>query len=141
MVQVGLQDQVKINLMLEYELKFRTFPRKKIPETYYKQLFRCSYGFMGCMWVNFKKHYKSDKSKITVCLKNNKVIAWGLLYKNPTKYCIMLYVYKKYRRKKIGKKIFNRLARNLDKNQITVYKDSSNKDFFKSVIDKSKNKS
>jgi len=49
----------------------------------------------------------------------------------------MLYVYIKYRRQGIGKKIFNKLARKLDKKQIKVYKDSLNKDFFDSVIDKS----
>lgn len=123
--------------MLKNELKFRTIPRKKVPEIYHKQLYRCSYGYFGCLWLNFKKHHKSDKSKIAVCFKNERIIAWGLLYKNPVKYCIMLYVFKKYRRQGIGTKIFKKLARDIEKNQIRVYKDSLNKNFFNSVIDKS----
>jgi len=91
------------------------------------------------MWIHFLQ-YRHDKSaKVVICKNNTRIVGWGLRYKFKTnrkiKYSVMFYVRKTHRRKGIGTRIYKKLTFKLPKSKIEVYPDSSNKQFFKKVVD------
>ena len=105
----------------------------EVDRKYTKQLYNCSMRNLGYMYSRFSFHRDCKQSKVVICFDHDRIVAWGIRFKDKSNKCVMLYVAKHYRRKGIGTNIYRQLTRGLSKKVIKVYPDSANKKFFKSV--------
>ena len=117
----------------------KIYPIYKIDKKIDPILFRCSLRNRGYMWRHFLEYRDNKYAKVVICRNNTRIVGWGLRYKFKTerkiKHSVMVYVRKSYRRKGLGTRIYKKLTFKLPKSKIEVYQDSSNKQFFKNLID------
>lgn len=78
-----------------------------------KEFYNCSYKKQGLMWDSYKEYRAEKDSYVVYCVVNTKIVGWLFTFSNDTKSQeIMLYVHPKYRKNKIGSRLFN-IARKL----------------------------
>jgi len=98
-----------------------------------QHLWRCSYKNFGYLFATFESCCADKKTKdnyIVYCLYKGKFAGWGLHNISEKTPCIMLYVYKKCRRKGIGTAIIKRITKNKPIEKFFYHKDGSNDWFF-----------
>ena len=112
---------------------YSEFRINQISDFLASQLYKCSLKNRGYLWQWFKYHKECKKTKVVICFHLKKVVGWGVIFKYSPKREIMLFVDKKYRRLGIGSAIYKKLSYKIAKKRIRIYKDVSNKQFFKSL--------
>lgn len=114
-------------------IELHTLNVKDVDGKLRQHLWRCSYKNLGYLYSTFESCYENKKTKdnyIVYCLYKGKFAGWGLHNISLGIPYIMVYVYKKYRRKGIGRAIISKLTKNKPINKFYYNKDGSNDWFF-----------
>jgi GNAT superfamily N-acetyltransferase len=126
-------EQIEIEFVIE---KSKTIPEESL---LLDELYKCSYKEQGLMWDAFNDFKHKNTSYIIYCKLNSKVIAWSFLFRNDDRHReIMLFVYPKYRKNRIGTRLF-KIAQTLNPNKKIKYTghNRTSIQFFRSVDPKS----
>lgn len=123
---------------LEIEIiiaKSETIPHKS---PLLKEFYNCSYKKQGLMWDSFKQYKSENTSYVVYCLVNSNVVGWLFTFRSGSHRELMLYVHPKYRKNKIGTRLFN-IAKKLTPDEIVHYTEHNQTSiqFFRSVDPKS----